>query len=215
MRVFSYFKRVKAASPPPVNGAEALAKELAAAAEAGAHKGYFRYLLAAFRGTSPYALWQRARTVFAPAIFLSRAFRVLRWILRILEASALFLFAGALLLLAIPFVLVLTLAFIAAAALSARRADRRLAPLIRARRVLVVFSPLDGEKGRPLSALAAEYTVLAVTPLFSSPDTGTGRFSLFEVAKLREDGVILVREYYYFRLAKTLLREAAFCARVY
>ena len=215
MRVFSYFKRGKATSSPPVGGAETLAKELAATADASHCAGYLRYLFAVFRGTSPYALWQRARTVFAPAIFLSRAFRVLRWILRILEASALFLFAGALLLLVTPFALVLSLAFIAAAVLSARRADRRLAQLIRARRVLVIFSPMNGEKGRPLSDLVAGYTVLAVTPLFSSPDTGTGRFSLFAAAKLREDGVILVREYYYFRLAKKLLHEADFCARVY
>lgn len=213
MRVFSYFKRAKSASPPPMNGADALARELSATADATVCTGYFRYLLTVFRGTSPYALWQRARAAFAPAVFLSRCFRILRWIFRIVEASALFLFASVLFLLITPFLLALALAFVAAAALAIRRADRALAPLICARRVLVLFS--WGNRKGAFAAFAGEYAVLAVTPLFSSPDTGTGRFSIFSAAKVGRDGVILVREYYYFHLAKTLLREAAFCARVY
>ena len=137
----------------------------------------------------------------------------MRWILRIVEASALFLFAAALVLCAIPFFAFAVVLFAVAAAVDSRRADRRLALAIRKRRVLVFFSPL-ASAAMP-STLAADYTVLVVTPLLSAPQTGRGRFSIFSAAAFRTDGVILVREYYYFHLVRTLLPHAAFCARIY
>ncbi len=212
MRAFSFFRAKKEAVPTPATDAENLTATLGERAEAAARRSYFSYLIALFRRTSPYALWQRARTAFAPAIFLSRLFRILRIVLRILEASALFLFAAALLLFIAPFVLFAALVAVIAARLTARRTDRRLRPDIEGRRVLVLFSTTASDApARALASLSGQYTVLAVVPLFG----GAGRRLPLLCAARRDGNVILVREYYYFHLARKLLDRAAFSARIY
>jgi hypothetical protein len=215
MRVFSFFGSRKATSAAPADSVAALADELLQRADATAHGRYLSYLFALFKSTSPYALWQRARTAFAPAIFLSRVFRILRWIFRFIEASALFLVAAAVILLAAPLFLLFLLSVASAAAVSARRTDCKIRPRLEGKRVLIIFSQTAKAAGaRPLTALAGDYTVLLVTPLFSAPRAGKGRFHLLSAACFRPDGVILVREYYYFRLARKQLSRAAFCARI-
>lgn len=216
MRVFSFSRKKNGAPPAPTEGADTLSLTLEKRAAATSGHSYLSYLLATFRNTSPYALWQRARSAFAPAIFLSRVFRILRWVFRILEASALFLFAAALLLFALPFVLAALLLFVLAATVDSRRADRDLAPHIIGQRVLVLFSGTDADgSARAISSLSPDYTVLLVTPLFATKVAPSRRFSILRAAHRRDDGVILVREYYYFHLARTLLSRAAFCARIY
>lgn len=212
MRVFSFSKGRGQPPAPPKTGAERLAADLRERAQASAQRGYAAYLVALFRRTSPYALWRRARTAFAPAIFLSRALRILRITLRILEASALFLFAAALLLFITPFLLLALLLSVLHATLTARRTDRRLAPFLEGQRVLVLFSATAAEApARALTALSAEYTVLVVLPLFG----GAGkRLSLLSAAR-REGGVILLREHYYFHISRHLLTRAAFLARIW
>ena len=214
MRAFSVFQKRKSTPTDGAVGIEALSLALGKRAAATARQSYFSYLFAVFRGTSPYALWERARTAFAPAIFLSRAFRVLRWIFRFLETSALFLFAAALVLCATPFFLAALLLFIAVAAVDSRRADRRLSQAICEKRVLVLFSPPRHGK-TPLATLAATYTLLVVVPTFATKCIDGGRFSFLRAAHRQSDGIILIREYYYFHLARTLLPHAAFCARIY
>ena len=216
MRVFSFFQ-TKQKIRKPVHkrmATHALVEALAQSAEEYQTSRYGRYLLAAFRRTSPYVLWQRARDAFAPALFLSRAFRVLRWTLRILEASALFLLLLAVLLIAAPVLLVLLLSFLSASRKSRRHADRILAPCLENRRVLLLFSPLTPATARVFAPLCSKYTVLLVVPFFPPTDAQT-RFPLVHVACRRADGVILVREHYYFHLARHLLGRSAFCARIF
>jgi hypothetical protein len=214
MRVFSFSRKKKGTPPAPTEGANALSLALEKKAGAASGHSYLSYLLATFRSTSPYVLWQRARTAFAPAIFLSRVLRVLRWVFRILEASALFLFAAALLLFALPFALAALLLFVLAATLDSRRADRELASHIAGKRVLVLFANADASV-RAFAPLVTDYTVLLITPLFTRKGEGALSLSFFRAARRREDGVILVRDYYYFHLARRLLSRAAFCARIY
>lgn len=217
MRAFSFFRQ-KQQKRNPANvqaGMVDLAESLAQNAEAYHMPGYGRYLLAAFRRTSPYVLWQRARDAFAPAIFLSRAFRVLRWTLRILEASALLLLLLALLLVATPVLLVLFLSFLSAVLTNRRRTDRILAPRLENKRVLLLFSPVAcASVARVFAPLCSEYTILLVVPFFS-PSEIAAHFPLSHAAYRRADGVILVREHYYFHLARHLLGRSAFCARIF
>lgn len=214
MRVFSFLRSGKGASPAPTTGADGILRTLVKKAESTNRRSYLAYLFASFRNTSPYALWQRARAAFAPAIFLSRVFRVLRWVFRILETSALLLFAAALLLLATPFLLAAVIFLAVTVVVSCRYADRRLSPFLTDKRVLVLFSsPESG--GGALASLSSAYTVLLVIPRFAPPPAGTGRFPITAAARRREDGVILVRDDYYFHLLRTRLFRPAFCARIY
>ncbi len=178
-------------------------------------KSYFSFLKNGVKTGTPYAIWKRMQETFAPALWLGRAVRIFYYVFRVLEASALFVLAAALVLILLPPVLILSLAFSYAAAGDRRRANRRFAPLFRGKRVLA-FAQSQGTPyfDRMLASLAEEYTVLLVGDA-SSTHFDRKTMPLVRAAHLRQDGVLLVRAPYYFYLRRTLLREADFFAAIF
>ena len=190
-------------------------REQAKQAEAMSAKNYFAFLKKEIKGGTPYATWKRAQETFAPALWLGRAVRIFYYIFRAVEASALFLLAAALVLVLLPPVLILSLAFSYASAGERRRANRRFAPLFRGKRVLA-FAQTQSTPyfNRMLASLADEYTVLLVGDA-TSPHFDRKTMPLVRAAHRRQDGVLLVRAPYYFYLRRTLLREADFFAAIF
>ena len=178
-------------------------------------RSYPSYLLQMFRNGTPYALYRRARGIFGPAFFIGRVARIAIRIFAILQTSATLLLAGAFLLLLLPAVALLTLAYAYAAARDRRRCNRRYAALIADRRVLIFFPSLyHNFCDRQAGELSQKYTVLLVTDAPQEYLAGK-KMPLSCAARQRADGVLVVREHYYFHLRKTLLLRAAFCAQIY
>ena len=189
--------------------------EQAEQAENLSAKNYLSFLKNSIKGGTPYATWKRAQETFAPTLWLGRAVRIFYYIFRAVEASALFLLTAVLVLALLPSVLILSLAFSYAAAGERRRANRRLAPLFRGKRVLA-FAQTQSTPyfDRMLASLTDEYTVLLVGDAASSHfDRKT--MPLVRAAHQRADGVLLVRAPYYFYLRRTLLRESDFFAAIF
>lgn len=178
-------------------------------------RSYPSYLLQTFRNGTPYALYRRARGIFGPAFFIGRVARIALRIFAILQTSATLLLAGIFLLLLLPVVALLTLAYAYAAARDRRRCNRRYAALIADRRVLIFFPSLyHNFCDRQAGELSQKYTVLLVTDAPQEYLAGK-KMPLSCAARQRADGVLVVREHYYFHLRKTLLLRAAFCAQIY
>ncbi|MBQ8350911.1 MAG: hypothetical protein IJY20_02555 [Clostridia bacterium] len=170
----------------------------AAAESAAAHAlpSYRRFLLKTLKGSTPYAIYGRLRTAFLPTIWIARVLRIARRVFLIVETSALLVFAAALLIVVLPVFLLLTLAFFHAALRERRRVNHRLAPLVVGRHVLVLFG--DG----PIAAsLAAHYTVVVVSDQLPTRHPSV-------VAFRTREGIVLVREHYFFYLRRTLLPKA-------
>ena len=171
----------------------------AAARNAAVHAlpSYYRFALKALKGSPPYAVYERLRSVFSPAFWLARVLRIARRVFLIIEASAFLVFAAAFLLLTLPVLLLLALAFANAVIHERRRMNRRLAASVTGQRVMVFF----GGAGH-MAVGTAGYTVLLVTDALPLRHPAA-------VAYRRADGVIMVREHYFFYLRRTLLRTTA------
>ena len=184
-------------------------------AELHAAHGYASFLHLAFFHTNTYSLFRRFRTVFAPTLWIGRVLRFLYRAVMILETGTFLLLLSFLLFLFLPMFTLLAAAFVFRAARQRRRENVRLGPLFRGARVLSFFpSERTPFSDAAWADLAKHYTVLLVTDFFSE-FSGTQGISPLRPALLRADGVLLVREHYYFYLRRTLLRETAFFAAIF
>ena len=184
-------------------------------AELHTARGYVAFLRRAFPHTGTYTLFRRLRAVFAPTLWIGRALRFLFRVVTILETGTFVLLLSLLFLLLLPVLFLLAAAFVFRAARERRRENTRLAPFFRGARVLSFF-PAERTPfaDAAWASLSGRYTVLVVTDFFSEFADGEG-ISLLRPAFLRADGVLLVREHYYFYLRRTLLRESAFFAAIF
>lgn len=178
-------------------------------------RSYLSYLVGVFRRGAPYVLYRRARALVYPAILLGRMLRIARLIFRIVETSAVLLLALTLFFVLLPPFLLLSLVLACLTFIENRRADRRFAEFFEGRRVIAFFRSEPSEFFLALAAsLAGEYTVLLVTDLpHTFFEKGKGRGIL--AARKRQDGVLVVREQYWFRLRRRFLPRTAFFATVY
>lgn len=184
-------------------------------AELHAAHGYFSFLYHAFPHTSTYMLFRRFHAVFAPTLWIGRVLRFLFRAVTVLETGTFLLLLSVLFLLLLPVLLLLATAFAFRAARERRRENTRLAPLFRGARVLSFFPAQRTPFAEGAwASLAERYTVVLVTDFFSEFAGGQG-ISPLRPAFLRADGVLLVREHYYFYLRRTLLRESAFFAAIF
>ena len=180
-----------------------------------AAKGYFDFLRRSLRATDSFAVYRRIRAVFAPTLWIGRALRVAWRILSVVETGTFLLLLTLLFLLLLPFLLVLSLSFLCVALLWRRRENTRLSARLCGARVLVFFPKERTDFfDRACAALAADYTVLIVTDFLSEFACGA-KISPLHAAVHRKDGVLIVREHYYFYLRKTLLRESALFAAIF
>ena len=190
-------------------------QEQAKRTESLSAENYFSFLKKEIKGGTPYATWKRVQETFAPALWIGRAIRIFYYVFRVVEASALFLLASALVLALLPPVLILSMAFSYAAAGERRRANCRFAHLFRGKHVLAFAGTQNTPYfNRMLASLADEYTVLLVGDA-ASPHFDRKTMPLVRAAYRRQDGVLLVRAPYYFYLRRTLLREADFFAAIF
>jgi hypothetical protein len=171
-------------------------KQATASAAAHALPSYLRFLIRVWKGSTRYALYERLRTVFLPTIWIARVLRIARIVLIVIEASALALLSAALFLVVFPVFAMLSLGILHAALRERGRMNRRLAPFVVDRHVLILF----GERSRVLQD--ASHTVLVVCDQLPTRQPAA-------VACRMADGVTLVREHYFFYLRRTLLRKAA------
>ena len=172
-------------------------------AVAHALPSYRRYLIKTLKSSQPYALYARARTVFRPTLWIARALRILRRAFLIIETSALLLFAAACLLLILPPVLLVGLAVFHAALRERRRMNRRLASRISGCHVTIFFAG-----NASVSLLPWQGTVLCVTDVLPMRHPAA-------VACMTANGVLYVREHYFFYLRRTLLPFAKRVAVVF
>lgn len=175
------------------------------------HEGhsYLSYLWQIFRRGTPYLLFRRARAFFYPALFLGRLFRIAKIVFRTVEASAVLLLALTLFFILFPPLLLLVLALLLLTAIENRQADRRFARLFEEKNVLAFFRTEPSPFFLSLAAsLADKYTVLIVTDLphaFFDGRSGRGILAARQIG----DGVLAVREQYFFHLRRRLLKNAA------
>lgn len=158
---------------------------------------YLRFLLRVIKDSRSYARYARLRAFFSPTLWVVRIFRWARILFRILELSAVLVVAAAIFLLLLPILLLGLIGFWIAVVRERRRMNRRILPLLVGRRVLVLF----GDGAIP-SSLASQYTVFLVGEM--DPVRAPAA-----VAMRRSDGVILIREHYFFYLRRTLFLRAA------
>lgn len=200
------------------NGEDAVKNRIFSIGEAARLReapSYAIYLFRLFRGGSVYSFYRRARSFVLPALFLSRAFRILRLIFRIAETGAVLLLLSSLLLVLLPPFSLVALVFSILAAIDRRRCDRRFAGLFVDRPTVVIFHNEDGRFADLLAAeLAARYTVLLVTDFPKQIMHGTP-MPLVAAARLRPDGVLVAREHYFFRLRRRILGSCRSLAVLY
>lgn len=158
---------------------------------------YLRFLLQVLKDSRSYARYTRLRALFSPTLWVVRILRWVRILLRVLETSAVLVVAAAFFVLLFPIFLLLVLGLGIAVVRERQRANRRIRPLLSGRRVLVLF----GGTAIPAS-LVSQYTVLLVGEM--DPVRAPA-----SVALHRSDGVILLREHYFFYLRRHLFFHAA------
>ena len=175
--------------------AEERIKQAVNRAAAHALPSYPRFLMQAWKGSTPYALYERLRTLFLPTIWIARLLRIARIVLLTVEASALALLAAALLVVALPAFGIVSFGVLLATLRERRRMNRRLAPFVVGRHVLVLF-------GEAHMLQDDSYTVLLVCDQLPTRHPAA-------VACHAPGRVILAREHYFFYLRRTLLQKAA------
>ncbi|MBQ8174949.1 MAG: hypothetical protein IJ009_06045 [Clostridia bacterium] len=203
----------RAEATPPA--ADAALFERSSRAQTHAARSYADFLHRSLQKTNAFAVWRRIRAVFAPTLWIGRAVRVMWRVFTFLETGTFLLLLALLFLLLLPVLAVLALAFAVAAMEFRRRENVRLAPRLCGARVLAFFPAERTDfTDRALADLVERYTVLLVTDFPSEFAQGES-VSPLHAAVHRSDGVLLVREHYYFYLRRTLLRESAFFAAIF
>lgn len=201
--------------PNAKKASETVLKDSAQTAALHERRSYLSYLWQIFRRGMPYLLFRRARAFFYPALFLGRLFRIAKIVFRIVETSAVLLLVLALFFILFPPLLLLSLAALLLTVLENRQADRRFTHLFEEKNVLAFFRAEPSPFFLSLAAsLADRYTVLIVTDLphtFFDGKSGRGILAARQI----EDGVLAVREQYFFRLRRRLLKKAARFVAIY
>ncbi len=168
-------------------------------AELHGRRNYAAYLRKTFRGSTPYQWYRRALSVFSPTFFLFRLFRILLRVIRFVETSAYLLLALTVCVLLLPAALLSFLSFSYAAAGERRRANRVLRACFVEQTVLL-FGAAEGDAAR-YAAFAPGATVVLISDARFSPDPRKATLAFF----WEPNGVLVVREAYYFYLRRTLL----------
>ncbi len=136
-------------------------------------------------------------------------FRILGWILMLLQTGALVIFTTAIFFILLPLFLIFSVGLLLTALIDTHKSRARLLSLTRGKRLYLFFTPQGSVAGRTIRELAArdDVAVLVISPYWiSSEGLGRGRFYV----NMRRDGdrLFLIRRYFFLSVRSKLSKDA-------
>ncbi len=182
---------------------------------------YASFVLANFRSTMFYRLYQRIYKIFKPTMIIVRLIRWLMIFLTMVQASVVLLFVLAVSLVALPILLLIALGVWIRVVYERKALHASLIDAFEGKRVLVFFSSGTNSKffDQNMRTLLPEYTVLVVQEggnlLGSRYVTSDGKQKRFLTAYPVSHGYYRIRQHYYFYLRKRYFKKAESVSVIY
>ncbi|MBE6662142.1 MAG: hypothetical protein E7606_02530 [Ruminococcaceae bacterium] len=175
-------------------------------------RNYFSYLSSLLQKTQFFHVWRYYTGLFRKFKFVSLLLRLYSYLLLLLQFGTAFFVIVLGILLLLPLLVLSVGSVIFSALLLYRRENKRLASLLKEKRVTVFFPTRDGEleRGDFWKAHIQELSeqednaVLIISPFFwSGKGMTSNRFYL--LLRKEKENVYLLRKHYYFSLRRAIL----------
>ena len=174
------------------------------------HRFFFGYLYGLITQAPLYTQWQRLLAYIRRFRTLAFAWRTVTLLWSIVETGALVLLTTAVFLVILPILAALMLGILITARIESKRTNRQLWSASQGKPIYLLFLPL--QPSPLLKATAKELAEKGATVLLLSPywisAKGLSRGGFYCTARKEDEGIYLVRRYYFFSLQKHVLSKA-------